>query len=185
MKFSIGLLHDKDIGEKIFHKGVAKSNKLLKDIFDLNFNDDVPDLEDFTLDYEKRVYKLSFHFKERYIKALLTYVPVDVDVIQDVLEIYEEDKTAYFKDLDVYDYYNAVETAIEILENKYKLNFTPLDPEERDINILDLKSNEPDLFEVAFTQDDYEGTYKASVDIKEGFFVLSVTHMIKNTIYLE
>jgi len=185
MKFSIGLFYDSEIGKNIFTNEITKANKLLNEIFGLDFNQGIPGTNDAVIDYDKKIYKIGFSFKNRYIRAQLVFMQVDVDVIQDALEIYEDARIIYSEYNLPGDFYDAVDKVINILEDLYDLNFTPLDPNDKDINIIDIIKKEPELFEVVFTHDDFEGNYKATMYEIEGHYELEVKQFIKNTIFLD
>lgn len=162
MRFSKGLLKDQIIMKGLFDRSIEKTKKFLLEIFELYVN--LPDrrIENITKDDELYSYKVKFNFKERNLMAELTFEPDEKGYVQEVLNIHE------FKDNELFflvpkNYEEATNAVLKHLEKKYSLNFTPLDPEDKDENIKQfIENDEKQSVEAIFTNEDYEEEIKVS-----------------------
>lgn len=185
MKFSRSLLAVDGAGERIFNGSVDKAKALLKSIFDIDFNCVGTEIKDFSVNYGTNVFTTVFEYLGRTITAKLSYVSVQDDIIQDILEISEEPVSVLVENGISNDLKTSVNKALDILEERYNLNFTPLDPDDKDNNIKNIINPDSESMTIRFTQDDHEGEYTASIFIHEGLYNLSVISEIKHLIYLD
>lgn len=185
MKFSKGLLSVNEVGDRIFNGSIDKAKKLLSSIFGMDFKSGGAGIKDFSINYGTNVFITVFEYLERTITAKLSYIPVENDIIQDILEISEESITVFTQNSISDDFITSVNKAMDILEEKFNLCLTPLDPDEKDKNIKDIINQEPESFTVKFTQEDYEGEYTASVIISNGSYNFNVVRDTKHVIFLD
>lgn len=160
MKFSESLLKEKDIGQRIFLNSLSKSKALLKDIFGLDFEKDDPKILKLEEDSNEYKFKVSFLLNNREIKALFEFKKENEGIVSEVLKIHELDAEEII--LTRYDNFkNVTNEIMDILEKKYELNFTPLDPGERDENIKLFSCNQKEqILRIVFTTDDNEAEFE-------------------------
>jgi len=168
LKFSKSLLSNNDIRQKLFLNGVEKSKELLKYIFGIDFNLDdlnaVADEKEFT-------FSLIFKFGNALISAKYSlHKENDTEILQEILEIVEKDEsstevylTGNDKRLTNNDYWDSLKKVQDYLESRFDINFTPLDPSDKDKRILELNYDEENKFwETKFIQDHQEGYFTAT-----------------------
>lgn len=177
MRFSKSLLQDKDIGKKIFNSSIEKTKQLLSDIFELDFTVENSMIKEVIKDDYLYFFKMIFNFKNREISATLNYEPEEIDVVQETLNISEiVEEEIQIKDIPN-DYQKAINKVMDILEEKYEINFTPLNPSEIDNNIKNI-NNQNFCWEVIFIHNDHEGEFKAiyTHNEKEGSSLTVIEH---------
>lgn len=185
MKFSKSLLADSDIGNKVFSNSIIKAQTLLTDIFDLSFNGSDPRIKTYELNDDTMSFTISFTMNDRLINAELCYEDIQTDLFHEVLNICE-DVTEHIELTDIpKDYNNAVSKVMDILESKYELVFTPLDPNDVDNNIKYISGRpENDKLEIVFTHEDHEALFTATFLFSDEP-MLSVVQAKKHSIFLE
>lgn len=170
MKFSGSLLEDKDIGIKIFNNSLNKCKTLLKDIFGLNFEGEDPNIINVNEDTKNYNFSVVFNINNREIIANFNYEAEEssnnmvieiLNIKEPCIEIVEllspetkgmDDKENFFSNL------NKVQ---DYLERNFEINFTPLDPDEKDENINSVNLDEKSLsWNARLTQDYNEGYYE-------------------------
>ncbi len=178
MKFSGSLLGNNDIGIKIFNNSIVKTKNLLKDVFGLDFDGADPNINKIDEDKENFRYGVVFTLNGREIAAEFTYEAEDFsnDIVTEMLCISEyttedillpEAKSAGGEDKKLF--WENVKGIQDYLENRFELNYTPLDPEEKDKNIISAASDEERLTWVSiFTQDHQEGSFEVKYNFVAG-----------------
>lgn len=164
MKFSESLLKDKELGGRVFESSIKKSEKLLSDIFGIDFERGVEEknIISYKKDKDSYLYEVVFKFKEREIKADLTFEPEN-DIFSEVLKIFEYSEEII--EIQGNSFNEKVKNIISILEEKYGLDFVPLDPEQVDKNIKKISSDEEfSNWETKFTADHHESTFNAKLE---------------------
>lgn len=187
MKFSKSLLQDQEIARRIFSNSIEKTKALLKDVFDLDFENKDTKIRELAQDDENNRFIVIFDLNGREITAELNFEPENDDILNETLKIHEfieedlilEDLPKNFK--------KAINKVMDLLEEKYDLNFIMLDPEEKDENIKNIKENTQETsWEVTFTHDDHEAEFKAIFLYREDKgSSLTVKQHRKHVIYLE
>jgi hypothetical protein len=196
MKFSGSLLENKDIATRIFSNSVSKTKSILKDIFGLNFEGSDPMIKAVTEEVESFKFDVVFTLNEREITADFKYEVEDLagDIVTEILTI-SESTSERIKMADIRAdtkdgkqlYWKYVNGLQDYLESKFELNFTPLDPEEKDSNIISINPDEDNLSWIcAFNQEHQEGRYEATFQLtpgKDQYMLL--TQRKKHMIYLD
>lgn len=185
VKFSRSLLSVGEVGDRVFNGSIDKAKELLSSIFGIDFECGGDGIKDFSINYGTNVFTTVFEYLGRSITAKLSYIPVNDDIVQDILEIIEEPVTVLTKSKLSDDFKKAVNTAMDILEEKFDINFTPMDLDEKDANIKEIRILEPESMTISFIHDDQEGEFTAAVFINEGFYNLSVIHLKKHIVFFD
>lgn len=164
MKFSESLLKDSEIGCNIFDNSVNKAKVLLSEIFELDFINSDKKIVSINENSDNYFFEVIFSIDDREIKALLNYEKINDDILSEVLiikELHNFNIPIQINDND-YSFNNIINKAMDYLEEKYDIDFTPIDPEAKDKNIYkivsDVKNN---IWEVLFISSDYEAIFKA------------------------
>ncbi|MBU3173278.1 hypothetical protein [Clostridium estertheticum] len=187
MKLSKSLLDEKEIGQKIFKSGLNKAKNLLTDVFDLDFRNGDSKIINIEDDSDNLKYEILFDMNGRKITALFTFEEYQDDILREVLIIRE----LVVVNIPVEEVPNDIDKTIikimEILEEKYGINFTPLDPENEDKNIKEINTNEKnDCLKVIFTSEDHEAKFKAEFKYKQGKMgFLKIEQHKEHLIYFE
>lgn len=177
MKFSSSLLENKDISTKIFNNSIAKANLLLKDVFGLNFDGNDLNIKKINEDADKFRYGVIFTLNGREITVSLTYNDEDnSDILTEVLSICEsisENFIAFASIKNVKEadsqFFDNVKEVQNYLEEKFDLNFTPLDPDDKDINIVSIELKEDNFtMNSIFKQEHHEGTFEVKYKFVPG-----------------
>jgi hypothetical protein len=178
MKFSGSLLENKDIGTRIFNNSVSKTKNLLKDIFGLNFEVTDPNINSLIEDTENYRFETIFTLNSRKITAGLFYEVEDLtnDIITETLTITEHANenvllpgavkagTEYRKL-----FWENVKRVQDYLEKRFELNYTPLDPEDKDENIISVAHDERNFtWKSVFKQDHQEGNFEVKYNFVAG-----------------
>lgn len=184
MKFSKTLLDNDEIRKRVFENGIDKANELLEYIFgadvcnsineiinenDKEFYDDVS----FIVDTDSNIminkqtlimqYGISFNYNNRDINFIYSICESDKDedLLEEIINIREFNvKEEKIEIMNKKDFYKAIEEVENFLEERFDLNFTPLNLDIRDENIFDITIDEEcNEWRVTFKQDDFEGEY--------------------------
>lgn len=182
MRFSRSLLENEDIKRNIYQKGVSKSKKVLTDIFGLDFESKNANIVNSDENESKLNLDISFIFNDRKIAAKYYFDEDKDDMLNEILLITENEKEAIQLDNVSEDFISNINKIQDILEEKYELNFTPLDPEEEDMNIIAIESTS-NSWKVIFNQDFHEGKIIASY--KEGDHVIQIDILREHRIYID
>lgn len=187
MKYSKALLKDNDIGMKLYDNSVAKSKELLSDIFGLTFVPQDERIVRISENPETKVFEVEFKLSDRTIFATQSYESDAEDLVQEILNISE----SVVEDIPLVDipsnYDQALHRVMDILEQKYDLNFTPLDPHDTDKNIKMVQSQlDEHAMAVIFVCEDQEALFTATfIFVDNGASSLSVKQDKQHTIYLD
>lgn len=184
MKLSESLLKEKDFGQRIFKNSIDKTKKILANIFQLDFENQDTRILSILEDKEKFNWSVMFDIEGRKIIAYFNFENKQDDILSEVLEITE------LEELNIHinvmgNFQNTENSIMEILENKYDINFTPLDPDEVDPNIREINSNsQENKWEAYFTSPDHEAEFKAEYihGIQD---YIKISQYKKHKIYLE
>lgn len=186
MKLSKSLLQDKELGSNIFNNSIKKSKILLTDVFDLDFKNKDSRIKKLVRKDELYLFNVIFNLNGREITATLFFEPEKGDIVQEVLRINEVVKDSLVLNSFPTDYKGAIGEVMDLLEEKYQLKFTPLDPEEKDKKIKTINENSLDKsWETIFTHEDYESEFKACFDYKGNNSVLTIKEYKNHIIYLD
>lgn len=186
MKLSESLLHEKEFGERIFKSSLDKAKTLLTEIFDLDFINNDPKIINIIDEPENYKFEIIFDIRGRKITALFNFENDHDDILSEVLRIKETsvndifilDKAENFKD--------TVKNAMDYIEEKYDIDFTPLDPEEENKNIISTKYIKDESWLAIFNSDYYEAEFKAEyIFIPGSEAYLTITQCKNHIIYLE
>lgn len=161
MKLSESLLYEKEIGQKIFISRLNKAKRLLSEVFEINFDIDDSKILNTKETYLK--YEILFKLKNRRLIAIFTFEKDYEDILKEVLKIQEKEVTCIPITIDdgKNNFKDIIKKIMAKLEEKYDINFIPLDPEEDDKNIKKVISNEVEgLWEATFTSDNNESEFK-------------------------
>lgn len=198
MKFSCSLLQTPDIGQRIFQNAIEKTQKVLFSIFALQFNEGDPRIKEISEDETNHTYTAKFDYNGREIIAALTFEGDEVmnDICIETLAIVEDDikEIIFLGDQDgkteLSRFRNNVLKIQEGLEAIYELSFLPLDPAEKDKNILDSIMDEKNpngmTWSLKFKQQHHEGyfeikyTYASGSDQKYTFM-----HFKRHVLYFD
>lgn len=191
MKFNDSILNNADIGQIFFLSSINKANQLLTDVFGLNFYDNDPSIIGINADKDQYRYEVVFNYNGGKIQSVLNYDKTGDDNLQELLYISEHDEridseTIYFPD-DIRTFNDAINKCMAYLEDKYNINFTPLDPGEADENITSVNFNEnEETWEAAFIDNNQEAEIKAQYKKdKDGISALNISRFRKHVIYLD
>ena len=157
MKFSGSLFENKDIGNRIFDNSIIRTKTLLKDVFALHFECPDPNIIKVNRDMDEWIFEVIFKMNESEITAIFNYDVEDHcnDIVREILTISEyniekviipgvEEEGKKEEEL----YLENVKRIQDYLESRYELNFTPLDPAEKESNIISVTSNNQDHLEL-------------------------------------
>lgn len=187
MKYSKSVLLEGDFQKKIFEKGVEKCKEFLTDIFGVDFNENDEKITNVLEDFENKTFEVWLCLGKRTIFVSFAYEEDDDDFIQEILTIEETNSENVSVNNIPSDYTKAVNHVMDLLEEKYELEFTPLDQSEKDENIKTVY-NQPNenIMEVIFTHEDHEATFKAVFRfVGSGESSLNVEQFKKHIIYLD
>ncbi|MCT4584048.1 MAG: hypothetical protein N4A54_03900 [Peptostreptococcaceae bacterium] len=187
MKFSYSLLKNTDIRQKLYSNGVAKTKELLKDVFGLDFEKEDPKIIDIKVQEKEFCFGVIFLLNGRKISAGYGLEKEKDNIVSEILLITEtEEEKVIIKNISnkFEDNINKVQ---EYLEERYELNFTPLDPNEKDENIIEIINNKADLtWEVTFIQEHHESKFIARfMQIENTTYNMQITQLKKHKIYLD
>ncbi|HPT76974.1 MAG TPA: hypothetical protein PLF27_07475 [Sedimentibacter sp.] len=180
MKFSKSLLNNGYVRERIFENGINKTRKILHYVFG-----DIYGVKE-VVSHENFSYKAEFVFSDRPITALYRLDQEDDEIVKELIEICEvEEKNVCItpdQEVVINDFWDVVKKVQDYLENEFEIDFTPLDPAEKDEKIKDIKHDENNkTWQVTFTQDHQEGYFIATYKDK----CLRITHYKKHNILLD
>jgi hypothetical protein len=187
MKYSRALLDTAEIGSKLYSNSVSKTKELLTDIFGLSFDPDDDRILSFSNNPDTMVFEVKFRLNERTIYATHSYEKCGDDLVQEVVVITESvTEDLPLPDLPT-DYKKAIDHVMDLLEEKYDLDFTPLDPLEEDENISIINNDPSDgRMEVVFKHEDHEAVFTAVFRFMEnGSSDLTVKQNKRHVIYLD
>lgn len=186
MKFSTSLLSDVGIRKKLFTSGVEKSKELLALIFGLDFNSD-NNILTINEQAELFTYTVSFLYHGRTLTASYGLETKEDNLETEVLSVAETDKEYVRLDKATESFSKNVNLIIEYLENRFELNFTPLDPAEDDKNILEINFDEKEqIWQVTFLNEKIEGKIIAAYMLAEKEEqTLQLTYLKKNIIIFD
>lgn len=187
MIFSKSLLEDNDIGKRIIENSIEKSKSLLNEIFDLDCVNASSNIKELHQGENMNIFKVVFMFGDREINVTLEYEGCGEDLVKEVLIIRESSEESIVLDVPGRDYKSACDAVMNYLEEKYQLDFTPLDPDEEDSNIASIRDDAEDMiYKVCFTHDDHEAIFTAALVYKEDIKqILKINQDKKHCIYFE
>ena len=168
MKLSKSVLLDEFIGEKLFNGMKDKTNKFIKDIYDIDVND--ASIKSVNTDIKNYRYAIIFNHSGRSIGIGCSFEDDEKtdDMICEVLHIVEVDnKSISIPNTNIERTYNElVDAAQTYLENNFDLNFTPIDPNTNDPKIIGVEENENQyIWKTLFTQPYHDGRYEVYVSV--------------------
>lgn len=185
LKFSKSLLNDSLIRKRLFQAGIEKSQSLIKQIF----NVDKTELKEILKKESEYIYSIQFMFKDRIISACYS-LKDDCNILTELFEIRETSEESFEIALNENDlrptesdFWNSVKKVQDFLESKFTINFTHVDPEEKDSRIKEIKYDENScVWNCSFTQDDLEGY----IDVKyTNFQSLKITQYMIHNIFFD
>jgi hypothetical protein len=186
MKLSESLLYKSEFGAKIFNSSLDKAKNLLSDIFDLDFNNPDPKIIQINDDSTEYKYELWFDINGRKITALFNFEKQHDDILSEVLRISETVVEFILIEDESKDYNNIVRKAMDYLENRYDIDFIPLDPEEENKNIIDVKFEKDESWYAKFVSENHESVFIAEyVHKTDEKASLKLTQFKHHIIYLE
>lgn len=180
MKFSKGLLNDKDIMKKIYDSSVDKSKSMLKDIFGIDFEENDSRIKEIFQNDDE--FKVDFEFNGRDITGELEFGEEGDSAISQLVIKETVEKVVDFEKVN--DYNHAVNLAMNFLEDNYELEFTPLDPQDKDEQIQDVREDGK-TYEVSFKRDYHEGSFVTKLSYEGERASLLITENKRNSIYLD
>ncbi len=168
MKFSKSLLKTEDIASKIFKNGVMKSKELLTEVFGLDFRNNDERIVSISDNEDLFKYEVVFSLNDRHITVKFSFdEDSNSDIVSEVLEINEIEKEDIISiDIDksnISNFNSNIDKIIDYLEKRFELNFTPLDPEDKDEKIKQIVKKEENLntiWYVKFIQEYHEGSFE-------------------------
>lgn len=190
MQLSESLLKDKEIGKMIFNNSIHKTKVLLKDIFGLDFENEDPSINLIAKDDDLYSFKVVFNLNEREIIAEFKFQHETKDMVKEVLKIYEDEINVIPFSVESEDFKIIKNKVMDILENQFEVNFTPLDPETEDKNIKYFKAddNKKNL-ECSFTVDNQEiefiAKHNEEMNTAGGGRYIEIYKHKKHSIYLD
>lgn len=184
--FSKNLLNNQEIAEGLFNATVDKSIKYLREILGEDFFILDPDGE-IEKELDKYKFEAVFNFNERCIHATISLEEEKEDLLKEVLRLKEEKEKIIIVNYIPGSYKDAINNVVDILEQTYNLNFTPLDPSYKDKNIRDIKENKnKGYWKARFLHDDIEGEIEALFTFNENEGSTLIVKEYKNyIIYLD
>lgn len=186
MKFSKSLINDKEFGHKFFNSRLNKAQSLLTDVFELDFTGNDSKVIDELKIPEQFKYSIKFKFNGRELTAKFQFVYCLEDLFTETFEIKEIAVIKVPLVAPANDFKSVVNEILEILEEKYDINFTPLDPDEEDTNIKKVILREADTRWVAtFITNDHEAVFKAEYTLIDKQPLLRITQYKTHIIYFE
>ena len=183
MKATKTILKDKEIGKKIYEKGLRQAKQLLNEIFSVNF-DSLENFKHYKEDSDAYSFEAVFDFNNREVRASFQFYPEDNDMLSEVLDIWT-DSVEIKKPIFIFsnEYKERISQLMSFVEKNYDVNFTPLDPEEIDEQILYVKDND-DVWETEIHKED-KGTIKIIYDSINQPGAISLHQHIHHRIVLE
>lgn len=191
MRFSKSILFDKSIGTNLFNGMVDKTNKFIKDVYDIDVNSNDARIRSINADDNNYRYGMIINYGERNIGIGCSFEKEENrdDTFSEVLHIVEVyNESVSIPESKCKDSYNKlVDSTQTYLENRYGLNFTPIDPETNDPNIIDVEENENQyIWKALFAQAHHEGRYEVQMsgDPKVGACIKVIANK-RHKIYLD
>lgn len=188
MKFSKTLLENKEIKERIFENGVEKANELIEYIFGsealLSLQNVIKDDKNEDLFIMK--YGANFNYNDRdiYFLYVICECEEDTSLLEEVINIMEFNTKQIKLNISSDSFKNSISEIKNYLEKQYKLDFTPLNLDIKDKNILDVNvDEEAKEWITVFNQEDFEGKYIATFSFKDS--ILEIKKIKEHKVILD
>lgn len=185
MRFNESLLRNTDYGEQIFRNAIDEGKELLVTIFGIRFDDDVILITDNSSLYR---YEISFKFRGRILTGMIIFEKDSENILNTVLKIKERILRNIPITVDTSDYQKTVNEIMDVLEGKYSVDFTPLDPSKQDPNIQKVYFNsDKNYFEAMLTSEKLESKViaKYQFDLNKKEQILEIIELNEQTIFLD
>lgn len=188
MRFSKNLLDDNEIRDRLFQSSVQKTNNFIREIFQVDVESDANLIKgNKIIDRNNYKYGLVIAKDGRSIGIGCCLEEVENDMYAEVINIFEVlIDNLPLPDQEDMSYNEMCDYAQTYLEDKYDLNFTPIDPENNDANILSIEED-PDkfLWKALFVQPYHDGQHLAQINIVDGTLILETVTNSRQKIYLD
>ncbi len=191
MKFSKDLLDDVEVKSRMFDSTVQKTNNFVKDIYLIDADKgDHRIKSNKVIDLENYRYGLVISIGNRNIGIGCNLEGVDDtnNMVTEVINIFEAqiDKVTIPNAGKMF-YNELLDYAQTYLEDKYGLNFTPIDPDDKDSNILSIEEDPVTFYwKALFVQPYHDGHYVSKINVTERDQVTLETVINKrHKVYLE
>jgi hypothetical protein len=188
MKFSENLIYESHFGSKIFNKYVDNIKGLLSEIFEIDFSNLDSNKICENLNLTDYIYEVKFHLEDRNIDihSAFSFEKDKKDLLSGVLKINEISIDKWIIECDSNNYNNIINAIMTYLEEKYDIDFTPLNLDEENKNIKNVEVNQDESWASNFTSNNHESEFFAEFHYDTGKeHVLKITQIKAHAVYLD